>query len=48
MMTMHSPERRVDTKALNAHLRSIGLVPNSSKWLTVWFRKRHKFLVRVR
>ena len=38
-------QRRVDVAALEAHLRSRGLTPNSSKWLEVWLRKKHKFLI---
>ena len=44
MPTTYSPERRVDTKALEAHLRSRGLTPASSKWFEVWHRKKRRFM----
>ena len=46
MPCCYQTELRYDVKAIDAHLLSKGLVPNSGKWLEVWYRKRHKFLIK--
>jgi hypothetical protein len=42
----YQSQKRYNTKAIDFHLLSIGLIPRSSKWNEVWQRKKHKFLIK--